>query len=65
MDMVVKNPIMLIGGLGPLIVLICVIWRLLRSLESISEREYLVMRILFAGGICLTILSVIFINKMH
>jgi len=41
MDMVLKNPILLIGELGPLIVFVCVIWRLLRSWESISERWHL------------------------
>jgi len=58
-----ENFLAVIGGIGGLFTLVGVIWRLLRSGEFISEREYFVMRIVTLGGFGLMVLAMILLRK--
>ena len=65
MKTMLENILAVLGGLGGLATLIGLVWRFLRSEESISKRGLLIMRIFLAGGLGVLVLSMVLYERIH
>ena len=65
MKTMLENILAVLGGLAGLTTLIGLVWRFLRSGESISKRELLIMRIFLAGGLGVLVLSMVLYERIH